>query len=327
MLKDNGGTANSGQDTSAPQSFTINLTAVTDTPSVTNATTTVNTQTTSGLVISRNAADGVDVTHFKITNITGGALFKNNGSNQINNNDFITFAEGNAGLKFTPALNSTANGSFDVQGATSNTGNGLSSGAATATITVNCGPTVVTSSNDAGAGTLRSIINSACVGATITFDMNQVVSPITLTTGQLLIDKNLTINGPGANQLMISGNAASRVFNIQTGITATITDLTIANGRVTGSNNGAGVLNSGTLTLTNCNIYGNSNPTQAGGGIYSGGSPNPSNGSLTLNNCNIGGTAVGQPNTSGASGGGIFQNGGTLLMNGGSIVGFRRRIL
>ena len=97
---------------------------VTDTPSVTNATTTVNTQTTSGLVISRNAADGVDVTHFKITNITGGACFKNNGSNQINNNDFITFAEGNAGLKFTPALNSTANGSFDVQGATSNTGNG-----------------------------------------------------------------------------------------------------------------------------------------------------------------------------------------------------------
>src|SRR5262249_11273047 len=109
-LMDNGGTANGGVDTSAPQTFTIKVSAVADAPAVTNATTTVNTQTTSGLVISRNAADGVEVTHFLIGGITNGTLFKHDGTTQINNGDFITFAEGNAGLKFTPALNSTANG-------------------------------------------------------------------------------------------------------------------------------------------------------------------------------------------------------------------------
>ena len=313
VLKDNGGIANSGQDTSASQTFTITLTAVTDTPSVTNATTTVNTQTTSGLVISRNAADGADVTHFKITNITGGTLFKNNGSNQINNNDFITFVEGNAGLKFTPALNSTANGSFDVQGATSNTGNGLSSGAATAAITVNCGPTVVTSSNDTGAGSLRSIINSACVGATITFDMNQVVSPLAFHGSDLVINKNLTIQGPGVNTLTVRGGGAARVFNIQTGATVAISDLTMSDGNSTISTSGGNILNAGSLTLTNCNLY-NGKTTNLGGAIQSSGP------SLTLTNCNVGGTATGQPNSAMVYGG-IFMTAGTLTMTGGSISG------
>src|SRR5207245_8439902 len=66
-------------------------------------------------------------------------LFPTDGLAVINTGDFITAAEGNAGLKFTPAANLYSPGStfsFQVQGATSNTGNGLSSGFATATITV-----------------------------------------------------------------------------------------------------------------------------------------------------------------------------------------------
>src|SRR5205814_109634 len=91
-------------------------------------------------VLSRNAVDGAEVTHFKITAITNGTLFKNNGTTQINNGDFITFAEGNAGVRFTPAVNlfsPMTNFSFTVQAATSAGGTGLSSGSATATITVN----------------------------------------------------------------------------------------------------------------------------------------------------------------------------------------------
>ena len=84
-----------------------------DTPSVTNATTNEDTQTTSGLVISRNAADGAEVTHFKITDITNGTLFQNDGTTPITNGDFITFAQGNAGLKFTPAP--TCSARRDVQ--------------------------------------------------------------------------------------------------------------------------------------------------------------------------------------------------------------------
>jgi len=136
-LHDDGGTANGGSDTSAPQTFTITVNPVADTPSVTDATTDEDTQTSSGLVISRNAVDGPEVTHFKITGITGGTLYQNNGTTAIPDGSFITFAQANAGLKFTPAPNSTAPGSFTVQASTANDDSGLGGGTVTATITVN----------------------------------------------------------------------------------------------------------------------------------------------------------------------------------------------
>ena len=116
---------------------TITVNPVADTPSITDATTDEDTQTTSGLVISRNADDGSEVTHFKITAITNGTLFQNDGTTPINAGDFITFAEGNAGLKFTPATLYTGNGTFQVQASLSNADSGLGGGVVTATITVN----------------------------------------------------------------------------------------------------------------------------------------------------------------------------------------------
>jgi CSLREA domain-containing protein len=130
------GTTNGVADpkTSTAATASFNISEVADTPSVTGAATNANTQTTSGLVISRNPADGAGVTHFKITGITGGTLFKNNGITLINNGDFITFAEGNAGLKFTPG---TSNGSFVVQASTSASDAGLGGGTALASININ----------------------------------------------------------------------------------------------------------------------------------------------------------------------------------------------
>jgi Ca2+-binding RTX toxin-like protein len=116
---------------------TITVNPIADTPSVTNSTTNEDTQTTTGLVISRNPADGPEVTHFKITNIASGTLFQNDGATAIKSGDFITFAQGNAGLKFTPLPNASANGSFDVQASLSSTDAGLGGGVVTATITVN----------------------------------------------------------------------------------------------------------------------------------------------------------------------------------------------
>ena len=84
-VEDNG-TTNGSPDpkTSGPAVVQFNITgAGADTPSVTSTTTNANTQTTSGLVISRNPFDGAEVTHFKITGITGGSLFKNNGTTPI----------------------------------------------------------------------------------------------------------------------------------------------------------------------------------------------------------------------------------------------------
>jgi co-chaperonin GroES (HSP10) len=116
-------------------SITVNDLA--DTPSVTNATTNEDTQSASGLVVSRNATDGTDVAFFKITGITNGTLFQNNGTTAINNGDFISFAQANAGLKFTPTANFDGNGTFNVQASTTNADAGLGGSPVTATITVN----------------------------------------------------------------------------------------------------------------------------------------------------------------------------------------------
>jgi hypothetical protein len=134
-VEDNGTTNGVADPKTSGQALVhFNITAVADTPSVTDAATNANTQTTSGLVISRNPVDGAEVTHFKITGITNGTLFKNDGVTPINNEDFITSAEGNSGLKFTPGA---VNGSFTVQASTSAADAGLGAGTASAAIMVN----------------------------------------------------------------------------------------------------------------------------------------------------------------------------------------------
>ena len=120
----------------ATDTASLFVSPVADTPTVTNASTSENTQTTNGLVISRNAADGAEVTHFKITGISNGTLYKNDGTTAITNGTFITFAEGSAGLKFTPSANFSGNGGFTVQASTSSGDAGLGGSTASATITV-----------------------------------------------------------------------------------------------------------------------------------------------------------------------------------------------
>jgi hypothetical protein len=173
---------------------------------------------------------------------------------------------------------------------------------------------IVINNDDSGPGSLRQANLDACDGSTITFDMSagHVTSPITLTTGELVVNKNLTIQGPGAGTLTISGNNASRVFNISTGNSVQIAALTMANGKVTGSNRGGNVVNNGTLSLTNCNVYGGT--ANAAGGIYNVGL------SMTLTNCNVGGTDSGKANSA-PNFGGVGSDSGTLTIDGGSISG------
>src|SRR5262249_47615173 len=116
---------------------TITVNPIADTPSVTNATTNEDTQSTSGLVITRNAVDGPDVTHFKITGITNGTLFLNDGTTVINDGAFITFPQGNAVLKYPPAANFFGPGCSQRHSSARATIAGLGGGFATAAITVN----------------------------------------------------------------------------------------------------------------------------------------------------------------------------------------------
>jgi uncharacterized repeat protein (TIGR01451 family) len=210
---------------------------------------------------------------------------------------------------------------------------------ATAGTTVMCATDpIVTTNADSGAGSLRNAIQDACAGSTITFDMTpgHVVSPITLTSAELVISKNLTIQGPGANLLTVQrstaiGTPIFRVFNIGSA-TVTISGLTIANGNTAdgaagGGNpgvNGGGIINTGTLTITNSSITGNltgsggsngsgiGGPGGNGGGIYN-------SGTLTVTNSTISGNRTGPGGNGGASGtggkggsGGGIANTGTL---------------
>jgi N-acetylneuraminic acid mutarotase len=117
----------------------------------------------------------------------------------------------------------------------------------------------VTNTNDSGSGSLRQALADANHGDIIGF---AVTGTIGLTSGELLVDKSITISGPGANNLAIDGNAKSPVFHIASDRTVTISGLTITKGYTTGF--GGGIHNDhATLTLNNCAITGNS-----GGGIY-----------------------------------------------------------
>ena len=111
--------------------------------------------------------------------------------------------------------------------------------------------------------------------------------------------------------MTISGGGSSRVFQVDNGVTASITGLTITGGKTPG--NGGGVSNSGTLTMTGCTVSGNTTTygelTEEGGGIYN-------NGTLSLIDSTIAANrGYGSYDT---YGGGIF-NSGTLTVTGSTI--------
>src|SRR5690348_2922775 len=68
---------------------------------------------------------------------------------------------------------------------------------------------VVTNLDDGGPGSLRDEIAAAQANDTISF---AVRGTIVLTNGELLLNKNLKIAGPGATNLTISAAGQSRVF-------------------------------------------------------------------------------------------------------------------
>ena len=68
-----------------------------------------------------------------------------------------------------------------------------------------------------GRGRCRATIAAADSGDTITFAASLNHKTITLTGGELVIDKSLDVEGPGASNLTISGNSAGRVFHVSNG--------------------------------------------------------------------------------------------------------------
>jgi len=126
----------------------------------------------------------------------------------------------------------------------------------------------VTNTNDSGPGSLRQALANANNGDTISFT---VTGTIALTSGGLPVTKNVTISGPGANQLAVNGNQALFAFGVFPQRTVSISGLRIRNAQV-------GVYNNqGTVSVSNCALSGNSSAA-----LY-----NHAGASMTVANSNI----------------------------------------
>ena len=175
---------------------------------------------------------------------------------------------------------------------------------------------VVSNTGDSGPGSLRQAIldaNAQGGAETITFDPTAFATPqtITLTSGQLELSDpsgTETITGPAAG-VTVSGGGQSRVFQVDNGVTASISGLTITGGHPTGNYGyGGGLFNLGTTTLTNCTVSGNS--AARGGGVSAGSFGNLA--TTTLINCTVSGNSI---DFKYGQGGGLFSYGTTTLTN------------
>jgi hypothetical protein len=164
---------------------------------------------------------------------------------------------------------------------------------------------VVTTLADSGTGSLRAALAAANSGDTIVFSPG-LTGTITLAS-TLMINQNVTIQGPGASSLTISGANQVAVFVVSSAVTnGIISGLTIANGN-TGGEPGGGISNNGVLTVTNSSFNDNSTGGNAGGAINNSGTLVVSASSF------IGNSSISSSGDAGI--GGAIDNTGTLTVD------------
>jgi hypothetical protein len=164
---------------------------------------------------------------------------------------------------------------------------------------------LVTNLADAGSGSLRDAVlqaNTTPGADTIRF-AGGLAGTIPLSSGELNITDDLTIDAPGQGRLTVSGSNASRVFQVAAGVNATLDGLTITLGRAT---EGAGVRNAGNLTISHSALSSNQ-AVNGSGDAQGGGIFNAAGATLTLDHCTLtGNLAAGSAR---GKGGGLMNNG------------------
>ena len=177
----------------------------------------------------------------------------------------VTFATISGGSATITATANYTEGAYTVMALVN-----MSNPAVNFTLTNGCANmATVVNTNDNGGGSLRWAVAAVCPGGSIDFASALTAggaATITLTSGEIVIDKSLTVAGPGAGNLAVSGNNATRVFSVSSGTDVIIDGLTIRDGNLTGSD-GAGIRTSGVLTISNSSFIANISSGQ-GGAIY-----------------------------------------------------------
>ena len=169
---------------------------------------------------------------------------------------------------------------------------------------------VVTINSDSYAvGTLRGEI--ACSSSsTITFASSLAGQTITLTSGQISINRNITIDGSAlGTPVTINGNGNGRIFYISTG-PVTLDNLILRNGNVSipgGSSQGGAIYNVVTLTLKHMTFTDNHTNAKSseGGAIFNAGS-----GNLTVQTSTFTGNVATSSGVGDHSYGGAIYSGG-----------------
>ncbi|MEV0649231.1 choice-of-anchor Q domain-containing protein [Phytomonospora sp. NPDC050363] len=150
----------------------------------------------------------------------------------------------------------------------------------------------VSNTADDGAGSLRELLaDAACDSIGFAAALNGQTIAIEST---LVVDRTVSVTGPGPDLLTVSGGGTSRVFDVRAAGTMDLSGLTLTGGAATGA--GGGILNAGTVRLSDGVIDGNT-ATSVGGGIQN-------TGTLTVTDSTVSG------NSAGTSGGGINNHGG-----------------
>jgi hypothetical protein len=144
----------------------------------------------------------------------------------------------------------------------------------------------VTNTASFGPGTLDDAIGNANDGDTIVFDV-PLPATIVIQEGPEELSSAVTIAGPGADKLTVSGDGTNQIFFVDDDTAVTISGMTISNGVSTGSidddygGGGGAIVNGGTLTISGCALK--NNVAQGGDGQTPGGGGGAGGGGAILN--------------------------------------------
>jgi hypothetical protein len=120
-------------------------------------------------------------------------------------------------------------------------------------------PSTVTTLLDNVSGSLRDAIVTTPPGGTVDFQPG-LSGTIVLSGSPLSINKDLTVTGPGASAMPISGGHVIQVFLVGAGASLTLLGRTVADGHT--QSWGGGIVNNGALSITGCAISDNSSAGQ-----------------------------------------------------------------
>ncbi len=151
-------------------------------------------------------------------------------------------------------------------------------------------------------GSLPYEVANAGSGDTIVFALSPPCPTITLAS-QIVISEDLTITGPGASAVTVSGGGSVPIFGIPSGVTVAISGLTMDDA-YDDTGFGGGIYNDGNLTVTDSTVSGADDTPGYGGAIM-----NDASGVLMVTGSTLSG------NTAGGYGGGIMNDGTLTVSN------------